>query len=94
MPDDIEGLLAEAQIGDEVRKFLASDAGRTLLGIAQQEATAAEKALGRVNPEDAKEIIRLQRVIWNAENFESWLMELISNGDNALNIYRQQRDAG
>lgn len=94
MPQPHDDLLAHAELGDAARKFMDSDLGRCVIGMADQERVAAEKALGKVAPEDTKEIIRLQRIVSNADNFEGWLKELLHNGEQALAIYKQQRDDG
>lgn len=84
-------LIAEAEIGEEARKFIESDLGRTLVGMAQQEILSAQIALGTVDPDDKKAIVALQNQIWRGEQFEQWLKELVSRGNDAMNAYVQQR---
>lgn len=85
-----EELIAEALIGDEAKKFLDSDFGKTLMGLAQQEATLAMGLLKSADPEDSKTIRSIQNDIWRAEKFEEWLIDLISAGETALRLYQQQ----
>lgn len=88
----IDGLIAAAELGDEARKFMESDVGKFLIGVADQERRKAEEELGETSPENKEAIIKLQRVIWNAKHFRGWIEELIHNGNQALIIYKQQRD--
>ena len=91
MNDDDE-LIATAEIGDEARKFVESDLGKTLLGMAQQEIDAAREALEDIDPSDTKAITALQNKAKTAGNFKAWLTELITNGEQALTIWRQKQD--
>lgn len=81
---DIDVLEAEAIIGDEADKFLRSDLGQTMLGLAKQEADAATLKLKTADPDDTKEIRNLQNMIWRAESFEEWLRSLAHNGEIAM----------
>lgn len=83
-----EELIAAAEIGDEARRFIESDLGRCILGMAKQEVSAAEKALGKIDPKDTEGIIKLQRVVWLGEQFEQWLLELLDRGENALEVFK------
>jgi len=87
---EADELIAEAEIGDEAREFIASDLGKTLLGMAEQEVKLAQEALETVEPSDEKKITALQNQAKVARNFEQWLVELISKGENALVTWRQQ----
>lgn len=87
----LEELLAEAEIGEEARKFVESDLGKTIIGMAQQDAREAETLLGEVDPTDTKAIMSLQNKIKLCRLFEQWLAELISRGNDAINVYVQQR---
>lgn len=86
-------LIAEAEIGDEARKFVESDLGKTLLGMAQQEVVMAQEALETVDPSDTKKITHLQNQAQNGRNFEKWLTELVSKGEQALILWKQERDS-
>jgi hypothetical protein len=84
-------LIAQAEIGEEARKFVESDLGKCVLGMAEQEALAAMEELVSTDPGDWKKIARLQMQIQSARNFEKWLAELIDEGDNAISVFKQQR---
>lgn len=60
--------------------------------MAHQEVQVAQEALEKVDPEDTKEITRLQNQAKLARHFEQWLAELITKGDTAIAVYAQQRD--
>lgn len=83
-------LIAEAEIGDEARKFVESDLGKTLLGMAQQEVADAREELEKVDPSDTKAITALQNKAKIAGYFEQWLAELITKGEQALVLWREQ----
>lgn len=89
MEPGLEALVAEAELGEAARAFLESDLGKCLIGMAQQEVATAEKELGKVDPRNEKRIVELQRIVWNGEHFEQWLMELLHKGEQAIAIYRQ-----
>ena len=86
----LDDLIAEAELGDEAKKFKESDLGRCILGIAEQEAMLSEKALGKIDPEDIDGIVKLQRQIQVAEWFQQWLDELIDKGESALEVWKEQ----
>ena len=81
---------AVALIGDEAERFLKTDLGRTMLGLAQQEAELAYDALKSVSASDTEKIRELQAKIWRAETFETWLRELISDAEQSLRILQHQ----
>lgn len=85
-------LIAEALIGEEAKKFRESDLGRTVLGMAEQELKEAQLALENVNPTDERAITALQNKAWRARQFGQWLDELITNGENALGLWRQNNN--
>lgn len=77
------GLVAEADLGRQVKEFLQSDIGRYLHGCAQQEHQAALEALKRTSPWRRRRITELQNQAWRAESFMSWLRELVIRGRSA-----------
>ena len=87
-------LIAEALLGEEAEKFLVSDLGRCLIGMAQQDVKEAEEGLKLVDPEDKKLIVALQNKAWLGGNFEAYIRELISKGRIATTIYAQQKQEG
>ena len=90
MSDNLDHLIAAAELGEESRKFLESDLGRCILGMAAQEASIAEKKLSTVDPTDSKTITALQNEVWRANSFEQWLVELLDEGEAAMNVFKQQ----
>lgn len=86
-----EELIAAAELGEEARNFLASDLGKVMLGIAKQEVQLAQAALLDVKPTDAEAITLLQNKARLGLNFEQWLLELLSKGENALAVFRQEQ---
>ena len=76
-------MVAEADMGRQVREFLQSDIGRYLLGCAQQEHQAAMEALKRTSPWRRRRITDLQNQAWRAESFMGWLRELVIRGRSA-----------
>ena len=88
-----EELIAAAELGEQAKKFLESDLGQCLIGISKQEIELAREKLDSVDPEDAKKIRDIQNDIKVAKYFEQWLVELLSKGENALQIFIQQRES-
>lgn len=86
MNDD---LIAEAEIGDEARKFVESELGKAMLDRADQQLRAAQEALETVDPTKTEEIRTLQNKAQIARNFGEWLSELIDRGDNALTVWKE-----
>lgn len=84
-------LIAEAEIGDEARRFVESDLGKTLLGMADQEIKAAQADLETVDPSDTEKIRALQNKAAVARHFEEWLVELIDRGSNALEVWKNEQ---
>jgi phosphate uptake regulator len=82
-------LIAEAEIGDEARKFVESELGKAMLDRADQQLRAAQEALETVDPTKTEEIRALQNKAQIARNFGEWLSELIDRGDNALTVWKE-----
>lgn len=91
--NEISQLVAEAELGEEARKFMQSDLYRVMVGLAQQEVDSAIDELQRVSPKDTEKIIELQLKIRFGRNFEAWLKDLVEDGDNAIAIFQQERAA-
>ena len=85
-----EALIAEALIGDEAKRFLESDLGRCLLGMADQEAEAARIGLETVNPNDTKAVIALQNRAALGRMFKGWLAELYTRGEQSLEVWKHE----
>lgn len=84
-------LIAAAELGEEARRFLESDLGKCLLGMAQQEVELAQEALERVSPTDVEAIRSLQNKALMGRQFEQWLMELLDKGNNAMTVFKHQQ---
>lgn len=82
-PEEIKLLLAEVELGLDVEKFLESKVGRYLVGRALYEAEAATEQLKTADPEDAKQIRRLQNEIYRSNQVVEWLKEAMLAGRNA-----------
>lgn len=88
--DDREVTEAEALIGDEADAFMRSELGRTLLGIAEQDAAEAMEHLKRISPSETDKIREYQNTIWLAERFKGWLVELFDRGEQAIKILQHE----
>lgn len=88
----IDELVATAELGEEAKNFLASDLGRCLLGLAQQEAALASEKLETVDAKDSEQVRQLQYQVKFGRSFEGWLKSLVADGDNALAAWKQQRE--
>jgi hypothetical protein len=88
--DEIDALIAEAELGEEARKFLEGDLGRCLIGMAQQDAKEAQEKLVEVDPDDKAKIRELQNRALFGIRFQDYLAELVSRGNNAMDVFKQQ----
>lgn len=86
-------LIAEAEIGEEARKFLESDLGKVLVGFAEQEILSAQVGLEKVSPHNISAIQGFQLQARFGRSFKDWLAELVSRGNAAMEAYKQQRDS-
>jgi hypothetical protein len=77
---DLETRLAEAVLGRQVEEFIASDIGKVLIGMAEQDARVAMSELKKVHPWRWRKIRDLQNRILQAERFEGWLLDLVHTG--------------
>lgn len=87
-----EDHIAAAEIGEEAKKFMESELGQVILGMAKQDALLAMEALAEVDPTSVEKIRVLQNTVYLSNTFEQWLKELISKGDNAIDTFRQQQE--
>lgn len=90
MTTRLDELLAEAELGEEARRFVEGQLGTCLIGMARQEAEAAKERLASVDPEDKKQITQLQNQVWLGRQFEAWLAELITKGNEALEVFKNE----
>lgn len=89
----LKTLVASAEIGEEARAFLQSDLYKTIIGLANQETDARIEDLMNADPSDEKTIAKLQMQAKFADFFVEWLNELVSDADNALEIWRHNKEA-
>lgn len=81
-------------MGDDAQRFLESDLGRFVLARADEEKQAALLALVEVDAEDSKRIRDLQTVVWRANSFAGWLIELIHRGRDAETTLMTEEEHG
>ena len=94
MATTLDVLIAEAVLGEEARNFAAGELGKCIVGMAKQEAEGARQELATVDATDAKKISELQTKVWRGEHFEEWLCELITRGNQALEVYKHEQANG
>lgn len=92
MNEQHKQLLEKVEIGEGAQKFLESELGKKIIDLADQERREALEDLATVNPKDELRIIELQLKAKFGERFAAWLVSLISEGENAISLYKQQRD--
>jgi flagellar biosynthesis chaperone FliJ len=85
-------LIATAEIGEKAKEFLESDLGKVMLGLAQQETQIAMELLGEIDPTNEKKIRDLQNQIKVGKWFTQWLTELVTDGEQAINVFKQQME--
>lgn len=90
--NELDVLIAEAEIGEEARRFLESDIGRLIVGRAQQDIDSAVYELKNANPRDPDKITELQNQIWRGESIISWIAEAIEAGNEALKQYEESSE--
>ena len=89
---DLDSLIAEAELGEEAKNFLGSALGKKILELADKEAENALLALGEVDPSKTEEIRRLQMDLKFGRSFAAWLVGIVSAGDQAISVWKQQQD--
>ena len=87
----LDELIAAAELGEESRRFLESDLGKCILGMAEQQVKAAQEDLENTSPTDTEKIRELQNKARMGRAFEGWLRELFHDGEAAIAIYRQDK---
>lgn len=76
-------LVAEVDLGQQAREFLASDLGRHLVGCLHQEVLLAQEGLEQTAAWRRRRIQELQNRVWRAKFMLSWLRDLILSGKAA-----------
>jgi hypothetical protein len=90
-------LVIHADLGDKARAFLDSEIGRFLSGAAEQEMKLAALELSKLNlfdPDQRIKAAEYQKTIQCANWFEDWIVKLIQDGEEALNVIIARRDSG
>jgi len=90
----IDELIAHAELGEEAKNFLQGNLGKYLMGCADQELEQARIDFEGVDPNDPQAIREIQNRAWRAKKFGEWLVELVSNGENAKQVFLQQQQDG
>ena len=90
----IDELIAEAELGEEARNFLASDLGRFVLGVVEQDVAAMQLELEVVPPTEVVKIIELQQAIKLARSFPLLLNDRLIRGEQAKQAWVQQQENG
>lgn len=88
---DTNTLTAQAEIGEEAKRFLASDLGRIVIGLAEQELDAALDDMEKCDMSDTAKMMDIQLRIRLARRFPHWLNELLADGEEALAAWASQR---
>ncbi|MFA7290902.1 MAG: hypothetical protein WC023_01515 [Rhodocyclaceae bacterium] len=86
----VKALMESAAIGEAARLFLRSDMGAYLTQRAAAEADEAMSELIDADPGDAKLIAAIQQRIRVASQAIGWLVEAMSEGDNALRALEEE----
>lgn len=65
--------IAQIELGQECEKFLSSDVGRYIVGVAEREIQGCAERILNCDPEDAHAIRQLQFEARTAQNVMRWL---------------------
>lgn len=84
-------MVARAELGEEARRFVDSDLGRLVLGMAKQEVELAAERLIGVDPADVVSIRAIQLDMACGLKFEQWLFKTIQDGEESLAAFKQQQ---
>lgn len=85
-----EDLVKEVAFGIEVEAFLQSTLGRYLIKQAEDERDAALMDFRTADTSDAKLMASIQNRVWRAEQFQTWLAEIVQAGWNSEALLKQQ----
>ena len=83
-------LVKEVSFGIETEAFLQSTLGRYLIKQAEDERDAALMDFRKADATDANLIAHIQNRVWRAEQFQTWLAEIVQAGWNAEALLKQQ----
>jgi len=85
-------LVAQAELGEEARRFLESDLGKYIIGVARQEAQLALVKLSTADPTNVEYVRSIQNECKVAKLFEEWLIEALQAGEQAMTVFKQQQE--
>lgn len=85
-PQDNPELYHTASFGKYVDDFWTSDLGQYLLQRTLEEYNSALEEFRTCDPNDTKQVSRIQSKMLRAESFRNWLSEAIEEGAKALRI--------
>lgn len=91
--NDLDALIEAAELGEEARAFMGSNLCRKMLDMADSAVHDALLALAEVDPADRDRIQALQADVRFGQSFAQRLLDLVADGEQAINIYRQQEAA-
>ena len=90
--EEIRLLEEEITLGAEAQNFVHSELGQRLADNLQELANEALNELKSVDPANIKKVTELQSKIWQAEHFMLWLIGVINDGKNAIEMVQQFAD--
>ena len=76
-------MVAEVDLGQQAKEFMASELGQHLIGCLHKELTVATDALASTSPWLFWRVQALQNRIWRAKFMLVWLRELLIGGKSA-----------
>lgn len=83
-------LVKGVAFGIETEAFLQSTLGRYLIKQAEDERDAALMDFRTADTSDAKLMAKIQNRVWRAEQFQTWLAEIVQAGWNSEALLKQQ----
>jgi len=86
---------AEAVLGEEMRQFLSSSAGRFLHGCAKAEYDKCRDKMFDVDPYTPKgkrKYEKMKSEAWSAAHFMQWCAEAMTRGNEAETLMNKMRD--
>lgn len=84
-----EELIAEALIGDAAKEFIESELGRCIVGMAKQDEEDAKEKMVDAVDEKSQDEFRLRAKL--ARMFPNYLKELITRGEEALEVWKDEQ---
>jgi hypothetical protein len=87
MSEDLKAAQRQIALGQMASDFLNSELGEFCIDMAEFEKEQAFAGLSNVDPEDSKEIRRLQNIIARHDDFSQWIRDLIETGNLAYQEY-------